>query len=81
MLQLKKKKKEEQELPRKTPKPSEMMYEGTEILGKHPILLDLVRAGFLGRHIKLELETQVLWYVPVVLCQVCASQNDIIYLL
>lgn len=47
-----------------------MMYEGTEILGKHPILLDLVRAGFLGRHIKLELGTQVPWYVPVVLRQV-----------
>ena len=40
MLQLKKKKKE-QELPRKTPKPSEMMYEGTEILGKTPSSLGL----------------------------------------
>ena len=75
-------KKKSKNLPRKTPKPSEMMYEGTEILGKTLSSLGLRWSWFLGRHIKLELETvQVPWYVPVVLRQVCASQNDIIYLL
>ena len=59
-----------------------MMYEGTEILGKTVSSLGLRWSWFLGRHIKLELETvQVPWYMPVVLRQVCASQNDIIYLL